>query len=154
MNRIRRLLTVMVLAGGLAGCAKNNLSPRDNLSPKDNVSPKLEQDIQNQNGRIDRIESNQNAIKLAIERRVENTNTGVQVLQGEGGLLLGFGIVAILAVTGYFYLRSLRSEQAARMMADQIRAANDPALEEAVLRACMYTPAEREVYRLVTKPSP
>jgi TolA-binding protein len=109
----------------------------------------LEQKIDNQNGRIDRIESNQNAIRLAVEKRQENHNTGLQVFQGDGGLLLALGVVAVVCSTGYFYHLSARNEQIARMLADQIRAHRDPNLEEAVLKACMYTPVEKDVYRMV-----
>lgn len=145
--RLTRLLAATLLAAVVAstsGCG--NLSPRDSFNPKDNVSPKLEQKIDNQNGKIDRIESNQNAIKFAIEKRLENTNNGFQMFQGEGGLMLAFGIVAILVVTFYFYRRSSKNDLIVEMLIEQIKTHNDPELEERVLKAALYTKVEKDVY--------
>ncbi len=125
------------------GCAE--------VSPRDNLSPRIEQKIDNANGKIDRIESNQNAIKFAIEKRTENTNTGVQFFQGEGGLIVGFGVVVIICVTIYFYRSSQKNEQIAKMLTEQIRAFNDPELEDSILRAALYTDVEKDVYHMMTK---
>jgi hypothetical protein len=132
------------------GC-RDNFSPKDNLSPKDNVSPKLQQMIDNQNGKIDRIESNQNAIRLAVERKTENHNSGVQLIQGDGGLVLVAGVVALVCVTFYFFHRSEQQQKIVRVLADEIRSANDPDLEENVLKAALHTPVEGEVYRLISR---
>lgn len=153
MSLLTRLLAAVIVAAGAlvaSGC-KDNLSPRDNLSPKDNVSPKLEQQIDNQNGKIDRIESNQNAIKFAIEKRNENTNSGFQLFQGEGGLLLGFGVVAILCVTFFFYRRASKNDLMVSMLIEQIKSHNDPELEERVLKAALYTNVEKEVYHKMVR---
>lgn len=152
MNRLSKLLAAAAAFAALllpAGCG--NLSPRDNLNPKDNFNPHLQQQIDNQNGKIDRIESNQNSIKLQLESRHENTNNGWQFFQGDGGLLLAFGIVSILCVTGYFYRRSTQTDRMVTLLVEQIKSYNDPDLEERVLRAALYTPVEKELYHKMTR---
>ncbi|MGL1562955.1 hypothetical protein ACSTHQ_00310, partial [Vibrio parahaemolyticus] len=79
--------------------------------------------------------------------RNENTNSGLQVFQGEGGLLLAFGIVAILCVTFYYFRKASKNDLIVEMLIEQIKAHNDPELEERVLNAALYTQAEKEVYR-------
>jgi hypothetical protein len=136
-------LGFLLVAGSLLSSGCNNLSPRDN------VSPRLQQQIDNHNGKIDRIESNQNAIKLEMSRR--NDNSGVQIFQGDGGLLLAFGIVVILCVTFYFYRSSARNEKMVFLLAEQIKSYNDPNLEEHILKAAMYTEVEKDIFYHITR---
>lgn len=144
MNKVFASLIIAFFCLVSSGCG--NLSPRDNLNPKSN------QNINNENGKIDRIETNQNAIRIAAENRNETTNNGgVQILQGDSGLILIFGIIAIICVTVYFYQRSLRIEKINTILSDQIKSTNDPALEENVLKAALYTNVEKEVYQLIAK---
>ncbi len=140
MNKILAAIIVTLFCVMSSGCG--NLSPRDNLNPKSN------QNINNENGKIDHIETNQNAIKGSIEHKTEN-NGGVQILQGDSGLILIFGIVAIICVTVYFYQRSLKVEKINTILKDQIN--GNPELEEKVLKAAMYTNVEKEVYNLIAK---
>lgn len=124
-----------------------------NLSPRDNASPRLEQKIDNANGKIERIESNLNTMKFNIEQHYQNS--GVQILQGEGGLLLVFGIVTILFATLYFYLKSVKNDKIAKILSEQIKSSNDPNLEENVLKAALYTNVEKDVFHLLYKnPNP
>lgn len=143
MNKVFASLIIASSCLLSSGCA--------NISPRDNVSPRSSQSINNENGKIEKIETNQNAIKLSAENRTENTNSGVQILHGDSGLILIFGIVAILCVTVYFYQRSLRIEKINTILSDQIKSSEDPALEEKVLKAAMYTNVEKDVYHLITK---
>lgn len=142
MNKVFASLILAFFCLVSSGCG--NLSPRDNLNPKSN------QNINNENGKIDHIETNQNAIKGSIESKTTN-NGGVQILQGDSGLILIFGIIAIICVTVYFYQRSLRVEKINTILSDQIKSTNDPVLEENVLKAALYTNVEKEVYQLLTK---
>lgn len=142
MNKVFASLIVAFFCFVSSGCG--NLSPRDNLNPKSN------QNINNENGKIDHIETNQNAIKGSIEHKIENSG-GIQILQGDSGLILVFGIIAIICVTVYFYQRSLKVEKINAILSDQIKATNDPELEENVLKAAMYTNVEKDVYHLISK---
>ena len=161
---MRRILTILVIAltVGLSGCA--NLNPR-------NQSP-----IDNQNGRIDEIRNNQNGVmaeigKLKNESAITNSqlkemqqgllnlnaavsrneNSGVQILQGDGALILVFSL-AIIGMLLYWYRdRAVKSEKASEIMAKEIAKFNDPVLNDNVLRAAMHSDAETHVYHMLVK---
>lgn len=140
MSKFLMSLIIAFLCLVSSGCG--NLSPRDNLNPRSN------QNINN-NGQIDRIETNQNAIRIAAENHSENKNSGIQILQGDSGLILIFGIIAIICVTVYFYQRSLKIEKVNAILSDQIKTSGDPKLQEEVLKAAMYTDVEEKIYKLL-----
>jgi TolA-binding protein len=141
MQSAKIFCVAILLLTVLTGCG--------NLSPRDNASPRIEQQLDNVNGKIDRIESNQNAIKFSLEKR--NENSGVQFLQGEGGLLLGFGVVSIICATLYFYYKSQKTEKINQILANQIKEFNDPDLEESVLRAAIYTNVEKDIFHMISQ---
>jgi hypothetical protein len=123
------------------------------ISPRDNVSPKLQQDIQNQNGRIDRIENNQNSIRSQIDEisLIHKENSGVQILQGDGALILVFALAALVAVCIYFYRVGASYQKVAEMLAEEINSHDDPNLEEKVLKAAQHTAVESRVLSLIRK---
>lgn len=118
------IISIAIISAFLIGCG--------NLSPRENVNPKLQQDIQNQQGRIDRIENNQNSIRADIERisliNKENNNQGIQILQGEGGLVLVFGLLTIFAILFYFYKTAESERKKSEILASQIVEYNDEEL--------------------------
>jgi hypothetical protein len=124
-----------------------------NLSPRDNLNPKLQQDINNQQGRIDRIENNQNAIHAEIERisliNRENNNSGVQILQGDGALVLIFGLVTISLMLYYFYKTAENERKTSEILAEQIVRHQDNELESNVLKAAENTEVEKNICNLV-----
>lgn len=161
---MKNLITLFVLglSLSLAGCG--------------NLSPQQEQRINNQDGEIEELKNIQNGInseigKLRQESEITNStlkevqqgmvnfnaklssneNSGIQILQGDGALILIFGI-AVVAMLLYHY-RSLykKNEKAANLMAQQIVNRGDPYLDDVVFQAAMYTDVEKEVYNLMTK---
>ena len=152
MRKIAVALTVFASLF-LTGCG--NLSPRDSLNPHDNLSPKLQQDINNQQGRIDRIENNQNAIKAEIDKLAlfsrENNNNGVQILQGDGGLFLIFGLVTIFLILYYLHRVAEGYRKTAEILAEEITQHKDSELEQKVLKAAQYTDVEEKVHHLLLK---
>lgn len=131
------------------------LSGCGNLSPRDSLNPKLQQDINNQQGRIDRIENNQNAIRAEIDKisllSNENNNNGVQILQGEGGLLLIFGIVTVFLILFYFYRVAAGERKTSEILAEQIVRYRDKNLEHNILKAAENTEVEAQVCGLIQK---
>ena len=127
----------------LAGC--------DNLSPRDNMNPRLQQDIQ---GKINRLENNQNSIKSEIDRLAlvnkENRNNGIQILQGEDGLFLVFGLVVVFLTIYYFYKIAEGERRTSEILAEQIVRRQDNALESEVLKAAEYTDVEEKIGRLIS----
>lgn len=163
---MRRILTILVigLSVGISGCA--NLNPRNN-------SP-----IDNNNGRIDEIRNNQNGVmaeigKLKQSAEIQNSqlkevqngllnlnaslsrneNSGVQILQGDGALILVFSLAVIGMLLYWYRDRAVRSEKTADIMAKEITKFNNPVLNDNVLRAAMNTDsdAEKHVYQMLMK---
>lgn len=118
------IISIAIISAFLIGCG--------NLSPRENVNPKLQQDIQNQQGRIDRIENNQNSIRADIERisliNKQDNSQGIQILQGEGGLVLVFGLLTIFAILFYFYKTAESERKKSEILASQIVEYNDEEL--------------------------
>src|ERR1017187_2132004 len=97
MKKLISLIISGILIISSMGCG--------NLSPRDNFSPKLQEDINNTNGKIDRIENNQNSIHGEIEKLLSfnKTNNGIQILQGDGALILVFSLCTIGIIFIYLY---------------------------------------------------
>ena len=132
------------------------------------------QEIDNQNGKIDELKNNTNGIMLdllklkneqqILQRDVENfqqglvnlsnrnENQGIQIFQGEGGMIIGFALVTIGMLLIYNYRsKAIQNQKAAELMAQQIILYNDVDLNENVFKAAMYTDTEENVYHLMTK---
>lgn len=148
----------------VAGCG--NLSPR--------IQPKLQQQIDNQKGKIGEIESIQNGIKndmfgMKQNAEIQNskldrvqsglanvqTNTqysGLTLFSGTGGLVTAIFGMAVLALIIFHYRGQAKMhEKAADMLAERIVSQQDPALEENVFKAAMYSDVEDKVYSLIKK---
>ena len=144
------------------GCSKN-------LSP---FSPDIKNDINNQNGKIEDIKNNQNGvmlelIKLRNEQRIQaekienfqqgifngtNENFGVQILQGDGALVMVFALGTIAMILIYHYrTKSIKKEKAADILAQQIVNYNDESLTDGVFVSAMHTDVEKDVFELITK---
>lgn len=158
---MRRILGILMIVL-LSGCA--NLNPRNNTP------------INNSNGKIDEIRNNQNGVMAEIGKLKQtaeiqssqlkevqngllnlnaslsrNENSGVQILQGDGALILVFSLAVIGMLLYWYRDRAVKSEKSAEIMAKEIARFNDPVLNDNVLRAAMYTPSEGHVYHMLTK---
>lgn len=142
----------------LAGCG--NLSPR--------FQPELRQKIDNQQGKIEEIESNQNSLKNELEIRDskldkilngivndQNNNSGLQIFSGSGGLLLGLVTIvflfSILFFMVYYQQKAKAAEKIANILAENIVNQNNPDLEENIFKAAMHTDVEKKMLDLVSK---
>lgn len=145
-----------------AGCSKN-------LSP---FSPDMKNEINNQNGKIEDIKNNQNGvmlelIKLRNEQKIQaekienfqqgifngrNENFGVQILQGDGALVMVFALGTIAMMLIYHYrTKAIKKEKAADILAQQIVSYNDESLTDGVFVSAMHTDVEKDVFELITK---
>jgi hypothetical protein len=161
MKRIFVILLI-ALSTGLNGCA--NFQPRNN-------SP-----INNSNGKIDEIRNNQNGVMAEIGKLKQsaeiqssqlkevqngllnlnaslsrNENNGVQILQGDGALILVFSLAVIGMLLYWYRDRAIKNEKSVEIMAKEIAYFNDPVLNDNVLRAAMHTESESHVYKMLTK---
>jgi hypothetical protein len=164
VHTMRRILTILVVALtlGFTGCA--------------NFNPKNQPRIDNQNGKIDEIRNNQNGVMLELLKLKQsaelnnsqlkevqtglaninaavtrNENSGVQILQGDGALILVFGLGVVGMLLYWYRDRAVKSEKAANIMAREIARFNDAVLNDNILRAAMNTETEAHVFHLLTK---
>jgi outer membrane murein-binding lipoprotein Lpp len=147
------------------------------LSGCGNLSPRIDQDIDNANGRIDNLDTITNGFKnelanLRNENEIQNSkigqmqqgfanlqsnyeNSGVQILSGPGGLI--FSVVALVGVCGMmvivFHYRgeAQRKEKAADILAETIARKGDPVLTDKIFQAALYTDVEEDVLKLMMK---
>jgi hypothetical protein len=151
----------MIALVALTGCA--NLNPRNN--------PKIE----NQNGQIDEIKSNQNGVMAEIGKLKQtaeiqgsqlreiqnglvninaalsrNENSGVQIFQGDGSLILIFALGVIGMVLYWYRDQAIRHEKTAEIMAREIARINNPDLNDSVILAAMHTESEQDIIHLLT----
>ena len=159
---ILSLIFGISLLAGASGC--NNLSPRQ------------EEHIDNQNGKIDEIRSIQNGISTELGNlRAENTitdselealqqgwvnlnarlssnnNSGIQILQGDGALIMVFSLSVVGMLLWYYRDKAKKSEKVSEILAQEIVGKKDPALEDQVFLAARHTNVEAKVYHLMVK---
>lgn len=157
-----RILIVILIALSMSGCAK--------------INPRMDQKLDNTNGKIDEIKNNQNGIMLdllKLKQQAEfnnsqikefqqgmvnlnaafskNDNSGIQILQGDGALILVFGLAVIGMLLFYFHDKAAQAQKTAEIMAQEIARLDNPQLEENILRAALHTDAEKNVYHMLIK---
>lgn len=141
-----------------------------------NFSPRQRQDIEN-NGKIGEVESMANSLKAEVGKlqsqsdiqnsqlekvqqglanlQSTNENSGVQILSGPGGLTVA--VVAVVAIftlgvmTLYYRRLALIQEKTATILAQRVVEQENPALEDAVFQAAMYTECEENILALIRK---
>ncbi len=141
-----------------------------------NLSPKMQERIDNQNGKIDEIKNNQNGIMNEMgtiksqndftnskmkeyqeglfnlnAKLSSNENSGIQILQGDGALVLVFGLGVIALILLHYRKEAKDSQKAAEIIADQVAQTGDPDLKENIFKAASYTEAEGKIFHLMTK---
>lgn len=144
----------------LTGCA--NFNPRNN--PK----------IQNQNGKIEDIKTNQNGMMIELGQvRQElsaqnsklkeiqsglvninsaisrNENTGIQIIQGDGALIFIFAIIVIGMFLFYYRDRAIKSEKTSELMAREIARFNSVKLETEILSTAAEENKAKDIYELI-----
>lgn len=149
MNRICFLMAVLVLSG----C---------NFSP---LSPSNRQNIRN-NGDVGDIKNNQQGVMaelLNLKNRMDimaqeieniqngfinhnNKNSGIQVFQGDGGLIVGFSCLALVAMVALSYkLKSDKYKKTAEIFGNKIKNMQKPDLEQDILVKALERRVEKEV---------
>lgn len=159
---MKNLLFSLIAFLALSGCAR--------ISP---LSPQLEQRLDNQNGQIEDIKNNQNGLMTEIgkirnqnELNAQNIrdaqqgivnlkgneNSGIQILQGDGALILIFALTSMAMFLVYHYkTRADKAGKAADILAQQIALHNDLDLDDKVFLSALNTDVEKEVYQVMTR---
>lgn len=158
---MRRNLAILsiILAATFTGCARFN--------------PRLDAPVEN-NGKIDDLRNNQNGIMAEIGKLQQNAeiqesvlkevqngilnlntaisrneNSGIQILQGDGSLILIFSIV-ICGMILYFYRdKAIRNEKLASLMAKEIAQFNDPKLNDNILRSATNKNCQKQIFKML-----
>jgi hypothetical protein len=157
---MKPLILTALIALSLSGCAVSPLSPRNR------------QDIENQNGKIEDLRNNQNGfmldlIKMRNEQQItageiknlqqglinqNNENSGIQIFQGDGGLLVGFGILVVLImVIAHYRSQAVKNQKTAEILAQQIALYDDADLDNEVFMAALNSEVEEDIYHLIVK---
>lgn len=154
-------LAVLILA--VSGCGVK-------ISP---LSPELNQKINNQDGKIDDIKNNQNGIITEIgkirnqsdlnardihdaQQGLMNVkgqeNNGIQILQGDGALVMVFSLITIAMMLIFYYRsKSIKSDKTTNILAQQIALHDDQQLNDKVFMAALNTDVESNVYHAIVK---
>jgi len=79
-----------------------------------------------------------------------NDNSGIQIFQGDGGLIVGFSIM-VIGILAVFHYRSMarKNKKAAEILAQQIAIYDDVGLDNEVFLAAMNTNVEEDVYHIM-----
>ncbi len=154
-------LIIAILMMSTIGCA--NISP---LSPRNNNK------INNQNGTLEDIKNNQNGVmadlanvrsKLELMARdVENIqqgfmnsnnrNYGIQIFQGEGGLIAGVALIAVLGILVLNYRsKAQKYKKTAEIMGREIKCLKNKDLENNIFMAALSDKVEENVYNILRK---
>lgn len=159
---MKRLLCLLAVVSTLTfvGC-------RDSMSP---FSPRTQQSIENQNGRIDELETIQDSINTELEivrndatvnaEKLDNmqsgqfndANSGIQIFQGDGFLItvVVLGGLAMILIY-HFKFKADQKEKAAEILAQEIGRRGDSELENQVFLAAMNTDVEADIYKMITR---
>jgi hypothetical protein len=138
------------------------------------ISPRLSSPLSN-SGKIDEVKSNQNGIiaevgklKQGLELQnsqlkdvqqgilnlnaaiSKNENSGVQILQGDGALIMIFSIVTI-GMLLYYKNKSDNSQKVCNILAKEVASINDPILNEKILRSAVSSKKGKDVYNMLKK---
>lgn len=154
----KNLIAIPIMLILISGCRVSPLSPN---GPR----------INNQNGTIQELKNNQNGLMLdlmEIEQKQKliidqmetlqqglinqsNKNFGVQIFHGDGGLLIGFGIISMLIFGIVHYkIQSEKNKQAAELIAKEVKLKNDEELNNNIYASALNTPIGKEVYKLMS----
>jgi hypothetical protein len=154
------LILVTIISVSLSGCA--NFNPRNN--------PKIE----NQNGKIEDIRTNQNGVMAELMKTRQdlsaqnsllkeiqsglvninsaisrNENTGVQIIQGDGALIFIFALIVIAMFLFYYRNRAISSEKTNELMVREIARFNNQKLEANILSSAVEENKGKDVYQII-----
>jgi len=154
------LIIVTIISVSLSGCA--NFNPRNN--------PKIE----NQNGKIEDIRTNQNGVMAELMKTRQdlsaqnsllkeiqsglvninsaisrNENTGVQIIQGDGALIFIFALIVIAMFLFYYRNRAISSEKTNELMVREIARFNSQKLEANILSSAVEENKGKDVYQII-----
>lgn len=152
------ILLVLIL---ITGCKFSPFSP----SNKPNIRNNGEiGDIKNnQQGLMAEIMSLKNRMEILSEEieniqngfiNKNNKNNGVQILQGDGGLIFTLSSIAILAIVSINYkMKAQKYKKTAELFGNQIKKMNNLKLEENIMMGALANKVEKETFNILKNQS-
>lgn len=152
--RLKLAFTMMLLLA-IPGCGRLEL-----------MSPNLKNELQNQQGEIEDIKSNQNGVMADIlnlrqqadihAQELHNfqqgylnyhkSNNGVQVLQGDGALIFTFSLAVIFMLLFFHYRnRAVKTDKATKMLATALAWQPKKNWQEQVVLEALNSGVEKEI---------
>jgi predicted PurR-regulated permease PerM len=155
---MRILIAVSLLLIFVSGCG--NFSPRGDI--KDEINNQggqiddLNQELKNLqnsiNAEIGNIRTNAENIENMQNGLINQNNSGVQILQGDGALIMVFAVAVIFLVLVFYYRdKQKKSEKATEVLAEEITKLNNLDLEDHIFMVAMARGVEEPVLRAMTK---
>ena len=163
MKKLITIVLMMFVFSTFYGCG--NLSPRNEgkigrINNKRGKIDGLQQEMKNLQGSINN-ELKVNAEKLdnlqegMIVSRKDNTNQGVQILQGDGVLVLILSLAMLTTVAGmgvlYYKSKTEKAEKATQLLSDEIAMCNNPDLEDKIFIAAKHAGLQKEMLGIIAK---
>lgn len=158
-DKLKKIILLLFIL--TAGC---------NFSP---FSPSNKPNIRN-NGDIGDIKNNQQGIMaeiMTLKNRMDiiseeieniqngfinqnNKNNGVQILQGDGGLIFAISSIGILAIVSMSYrIKAQKYKKTAELFGDQIKKMNNLKIEENIMLGALANKIEKETFSILKNQS-
>lgn len=141
----------------ISGCNVSPLSPSNR--PRINNNGEIGDIKNNQNGIMAEILSLKNKLDI-VAKDVENIqngfinsnnkNFGVQIFQGEGGLIVGFSLLVIFGLLAVNYkLKADKYKKTAELFGSQIRKMQNIKIENEIFAEALVEKIESPVYKIL-----
>lgn len=152
---MKKLIIIICLI--LSGCRVSPFSPRQN-NPINNQGT-IEDIKNNQNGLMLDLANIRSKLEL-MARDVENIqqgfmnsnnrNYGIQIFQGEGGLIVGISLLAIFGFLTYNYkTKADKYKKTAELLGKEIKSLRNKDLENNIYMSAIKEKLEENVYNLL-----
>ena len=155
MKKIIAVLLILFVSGcnfsPLSPSNRQNIKGNGEIGDIKNNQQGFMAELMNLKSRMDvmaqEIENMQNGL---INQN--NKNNGVQILQGDGGLVVGISSVAMLAIVALAYrMKAEKYKKTAEIFGTQIKKMGDSRIEEAVLVGALANKVEAEAFGILKR---
>lgn len=159
---MKKLLILIIIIVTIGGCATkiNPFSPSQNLKNSGQIGEimsnqngliaeigKLKQDLAIMNSQLSDIQNGLLNINSSISR---NDNSGIQVLQGDGSLILVFGTIMLIAIL-FYRNKYVKNEEKLSLLTKEIVKYNNSYLNENILKSAEKKGKGKEILKMMMK---
>jgi len=157
-----KVLCILLCFGTISGCSVSPFSPRNqqrinNNGKLDEIKSnqngimaevgKLKQDFDLMNSQLREVQSGLLNINSALSR---NENSGIQILQGDGSLILVFSMFVVGAMLWY-RTRAVKSEKSLSIIAKEVAKYNLVELNDDIMKSAMKAGQGKQVLKVLNQ---